>query len=313
MKFVAHALLAGVWAAAAACSMHGTNAAEPGDVIVDCEGCPEVVVIPPGSFTMGWDGAEPVREGEIRRYEGPERVVTIAYAFAVGRFEITNQQFVDFVEATGYEMSQGCFTWDGWNARFIDELSWRDPGYGRDPQPNEAVACVNWAEAQAYVEWLSERTGKSYRLLTEAEWEYAARAGNEADYMWREDEARACEYANVFDVSAQRRYPDAPIEPARCDDGHEQVAPVGSFKPNAFGLYDMSGNVWEWVFDCHEMPYPDDAPVDGSPVITETCDRHGVKGGAWMTSVDRQRFTFRGRDPIDLNSQVFGFRVARDL
>lgn len=286
---------------------------QPGELIVDCEGCPEIVVVPPGSFTMGWDGAEPVREGEIRRYEGPERVVTIARSFGVGKHEVTNGQFAAFIDATGYEMSQGCYTWDGWNARLVESLDWRDPGYGRAPLPEEPIACVNWREAQAYVKWLSAKTGESYRLLTEAEWEYAARGGLDSDYLWGEDESRACEYANVFDKSAQGLHPDAPIAPALCDDGHGQVAPAGSFKPNDFGLYDMSGNVWEWVFDCHVVPYPDDAPTDGSPVITDTCDRRGVKGGAWMTSVDRQRFTFRGRDPEELNSQVFGFRVARDL
>ena len=286
---------------------------QAGDVITDCEGCPEIVVVPPGRFTMGWDGAEPVREGEVRRYEGPERVVTIAHSFGVGRHEVTNRQFAAFVEATGYETSQGCYTWDGWNARFVDSLGWRDPGYGRPPLPEEPVACVDWRAAHAYVKWLSQKTGESYRLLTEAEWEYAARGDIHDDYMWGDDASRACDYANIFDKSAQRNLPDAPIAPAPCDDGHEQVAPVGSFKPNAFGLYDMSGNVWEWVFDCHVMPYPEDAPTDGAPVISETCDRRGVKGGAWMTSVDRQRFTFRGRDPEELHSQVFGFRVARDL
>jgi formylglycine-generating enzyme required for sulfatase activity len=234
----------------------------PGCIIGRIIGCPELVVVPPGSFTMGWDGAEPVREGEIRRYEGPERMVTIAQAFGVGRYEVTTEQFSAFVEATGFETSQGCYTWDGWNAKFVQELNWRDPGYGRALLPNDSVACVDWNEAQAYVAWLSAKTGAAYRLLTEAQWEYAARAGIEGDYMWS-DAARACDYANVFDASAQRRSPDA--------------------------------------------------PTDGSPVITETCDRRGVKGGAWMTAVDRQRFTFRGRDPAELNSQVFGFRVARDL
>lgn len=302
-----------LWGILAVSTMHIAQANEPGDIIKDCDVCPEIVVVPPGSFRMGWDGAEPLRDGEVLRYEGPERMVTITRTFGVGRFEITNEQFAAFVEATGYVSREGCFLWDGWNAELIQTLGWRDPGYGRAPLPKEPAACVNWDAAQAYVTWLSSKTNQAYRLLTEAEWEYAARAGTTADYQWGERDERACEYANVFDISAKQRSPNAKLTAARCDDGQAQVAPVGSYTPNAFGLYDMAGNVWEWVYDCHVMPYPQDAPSDGSPVVRENCDRRGVKGGAWMTTVDRQRFTFRGRDPAEQNSTGFGFRVARDL
>ena len=301
------------WVLFAAFASSTGQAREPGDIIKDCDACPEIVVVPPGKFKMGWDGAEAVRPTEIRRYEGPERAVTIAYAFGVGRFEITNEQFAAFIAGSGYAPLEGCFLWDGWNAEFSKTLGWRDPGYGRAPLPNEPAACVNWNAAQAYVKWLSVKTGASYRLLTEAEWEYAARAGNTAASIWGDQQQRACQYANVFDASAKRRSPNAKLAVAPCDDGHAQVAPVGSFKPNAFGLHDMSGNVWEWIFDCHVMPYPVDAPTDGSALIGKVCDRRGSKGGAWMTTVDRQRFTFRGRDPAEQNSSGFGFRVARDL
>ncbi len=301
------------WTLLAALVMSAAHAYELGDSIKECDVCPEVVVVPPGSFKMGWDGAEPLRDGEVRRYEGPERTVNIARPFAVGRFEITNAQFAAFIEATGFEPAEGCFLWDGWNAEFSKKLGWRDVGYGRPPLPNEPVACVNWHAAQAYGRWLSRKTGASYRLLTEAEWEYAARAGNTAEYMWSTQDERACEFANVFDVAAKIRSPNSKLTAARCDDRHAQAAPVGSFKPNAFGLHDMSGNVWEWVQDCHIMPYPADAPTDGSAVIGPVCDRRAVKGGAWMTTVGRQRFTFRGRDPAEMNSTSFGFRVARDL
>jgi formylglycine-generating enzyme required for sulfatase activity len=301
------------WRILAAFTIFTAQAHEPGDIIKDCDVCPEIVVVPPGSFKMGWDGAEPVRPSEIRRYEGPERRVTITRAYGAGRYEITNEQFAAFIDATGYVPLEGCNLWDGWNARFDKALGWRDPGYGRAPLPAEPVACVNWNAAQAYVAWLSNKTGASYRLLTEAEWEFAARAGTRTDYLWGTHDERACEYANVFDISAKKRSPNARLTAARCDDGYAQVAPVGSFKPNAFGLYDTSGNVWEWIYDCHVMPYPADAPTDGSAVIDKICDRRGSKGGAWMSTVDRQRFTFRGRDPVEQNSSGFGFRVARDI
>jgi formylglycine-generating enzyme required for sulfatase activity len=301
------------FAAFAAFAMNPAQAQKPGDIIKDCKACPEIVVIPPGSFKMGFEGAEPVRPNEIRRYEGPERTVTITKAFGAGRFEVTNEQFAAFVTDTGYVPLPGCFLWDGWDADFVKARGWDDPGYGRPPGPKEPVVCVNWYAARAYVEWLSRKTGRTYRLLTEAEWEHAARGGTTAAYQWGDQDERACEYANVFDASAVRRRQNPNLTAARCDDGYPQVAPVGKFKPNAFGLYDMSGNVWEWVQDCHVMPYPADAPTDGSAVVSKTCDRRGVKGGAWMTTVDRQRFTFRGRDPAHQNSLSFGFRVARDL
>ncbi len=297
----------------AAFAMHDALAHEPGDIIKDCRVCPEVVVVPPGSFRMGWDGAEPVRPNEIRRYEGPERTVTITRPFGVGRFEVTNEQFATFVKETGYVPLRGCYYWDGWDAEFVKTRGWEDPGYGRPAGPREPVVCVSWHAARAYVDWLSRKTGASYRLLTEAEWEHAARAGTTGAYLWGDQPERACEYANVFDASAVKRSPNPRLTAAPCDDGFAQVAPVGSFKPNAFGLYDMSGNVWEWIQDCHVMPYPADAPTDGSAVVSKVCDRRANKGGAWMTTVDRQRFTFRGRDPAHQNSLAFGFRVARDL
>ncbi len=313
MRMQSRLLRRAFWGVVVTVALGTAQAHEPGNIIKDCEICPEIVVVPPGSFKMGRDGAEPVREGEIRRYEGPERKVTIARTFGAGRFEITNEQFAAFIESTGYVPLEGCHLWDGWNSEFVKTGGWRDPGYGRAPQPKEPAACVNWNAAQAYTGWLSKKTGASYRLLTEAEWEYAARAGEELDFPWGRQGERACEYANLFDISAKKRSPNARLTAADCDDGYAQVAPVGSYKPNAFGLYDMSGNVWEWTFDCHVMPYPADAPIDGSAVVDKLCDRRAVKGGAWMTTVDRQRFTFRGRDPAEMNSLGFGFRVARDL
>ncbi|TVS09904.1 MAG: formylglycine-generating enzyme family protein [Gammaproteobacteria bacterium] len=278
------------------------------EVFRDCEDhCPEMVVVPPGSFAMGHDGGEP------ERYEGPVREVNIDYAFAVGRFEVTQAQFEAFVAATGHSSDVGCFMWDGRVARRDEAASWRDPGYGRAPDPEWPVACVDWYDAQAYVAWLSEKTGFRYRLLSEAEWEYSAKAGSEEVFPWGDDPAQACLHANIFDESAARARPEAPIAAAPCDDGHELPSPVGSFQPNAFGLYDMVGNVWEWVKDCYAMPYPDSAPRDGSPQLELGCDRRSVRGGSWNTALDRQRPTFRGRDPAELNSQVFGFRVARDM
>ncbi len=281
---------------------------KPGTVFKDCRDCPEMVVVPPGEFTMGRDGGEP------ERYEGPERRIKIGYAFAAGRFELTNGQYRRFVEATGHETAgTGCNGFVGDNFTVIPNTSWADPGYGRPIRDDEPVACIRWSDAKSYVSWLAGRTGKKYRLLTEAEWEYAARAGTQGLYAWPEqDLASACKYANVHDRSGAKTSVKLPYEPVPCDDGYIEVAPVGKFKPNAFGLYDMIGNVWEWVEDCYEMP-AGASPVDGSAQLTRGCDRRGSHGGAWRSNPARQRPSFRGRDPEALTSQIFGTRIARDL
>ncbi len=291
----------------AGCASHAPRA---GVTLQDCQQCPPLVVIPPGSFQMGAAG------GEEGRPEGPVRAVHISKAFALGRHEVTQAQFAAFVSATGHVVAGGCQVWSGeW--RTPPEADWTNPGYARTPYDDEPVACVSWNDAGAYVRWLSQRTGQRYRLPSEAEWEYAARAGSTADYYWVDSGADAdtgaCDYANVYDAAGERgsHFKWAPFT---CDDGHAQAAPVGSFKPNAFGLYDMIGNVWEWTADCYEAPYPA-RPVDGSAVeaASGTCERRVTRGGSWITRPSRDRVTFRGRDPVDALYSFFGFRVARDL
>jgi len=287
------------------------KASKPGTVFKECRDCPEMVVVPPGRFMMGREG------GEKDRYEGPVHEVTIGYAFAAGRFELTNGQYRRFVEATGHKTAgTGCNVFFGDRVEAVAGSSWADPAYGRPIRDDEPVACIRWSDAKSYVSWLAGKTGKKYRLLTEAEWEYVARAGNGGTYPWGEDPSLACKYANIHDKSSEKLAADKgiklPYGPAPCDDGYAGVAPVGKFAPNAFGLYDTIGNVWEWVEDCYEMPFPA-TPVDGSAQLAKGCDRRGARGGAWRTDYLRQRPAFRGRDPEALTSQIFGMRVARDL
>jgi formylglycine-generating enzyme required for sulfatase activity len=268
-----------------------------------------MVVVPPGEFDMGFDGGEP------ERYEGPVRRVRIAYSFAVGRTEVTNAQYRRFVEASGHATTDaGCdIPPPGQRAPVpVPGTTWRDPGYGRPIRDDEPVACVRWSDAMAYVNWLAGVTGQRYRLLTEAEWEYAARAGTTGRHVWGEDVAAACRQANIYDQSASRATPQGDKRAAPCDDGFPGVAPVGSLAANAFGLHDMIGNVWEWIEDCYEMPYSA-TPADGSAQLARGCNRRGSRGGGWRSDYARQTPTFRGRDPESLNSQIFGFRVARDL
>jgi formylglycine-generating enzyme required for sulfatase activity len=264
-----------------------------------------MVVVPPGKFMMGFDG------GLEERYEGPVREVTIDYSFALGRYEVTQAEFATFIAESGHKTSTDCAVWNGESYFHTPGADWLDPGYGRPPAPDEPVTCVTWYDVKAYTEWYAEKTGQPYRLPSEAEWEYSARAGTTGTYTWGDDPDGGCEVANHYDKSAPDE--NRPFERVDCDDGFPILAPVGSLAPNAFGLYDMTGNVWEWVQDCYRMPVPLE-PVDGSPLeVPGTCDRRAVKGGSWASSVFWQRPTFRGRDPLDRISHVFGFRLARDL
>jgi formylglycine-generating enzyme required for sulfatase activity len=287
------------------------KASKPGTVFKDCPDCPEMVVIPPGRFTMGVDG------GEKDRYEGPAHEVTIAYPFAAGRFELTNGQYRQFVEATGHATAgTGCNVFFGDRVEAVAGTNWAEPNYGRPIRDDEPVACIRWSDAKSYVSWLAGKTGRKYRLLTEAEWEYVARAGTTGTHTWGDDPSTACRQANIHDKSAEKLAADngikLPYSPAPCDDGYPGLAPVGKFAANAFGLHDTIGNVWEWVEDCYEMPYPA-RPVDGSAQLAKGCDRRGSRGGSWRTDFHRQRPAFRGRDPEALTSQIFGTRIARDL
>jgi formylglycine-generating enzyme required for sulfatase activity len=281
-----------------------------GATVRDCADCPELVVVPAGRYTMGFEG------GEAGRPEGPTRTVTLRSAFALGRHEVTHAQYATFVRATGHASGRGCYgplrAGETGNWSWYDDADWQQlPAGAPPPRADDPVVCVSWRDAQAYVAWLSQRTGERYRLPTEAEWEYAARAGSMTQFAWGDDEAGACAQANVYDQSGRDPARRTPVAP--CDDGQPRVAVVGSLAPNAFGLHDMIGNVWEWTQDCYVAPYPR-GPVDGSAVeVRGPCELRAVRGGSWRTLMFRQRSSWRGRDPEDRKADIFGFRIARDL
>jgi len=266
-----------------------------------------MIVVPAGQFTMGSPNTEPGRGSD----EGPQRTVTIAAPFAVSRFEITRDQFEHFVWATGHRISGGCIT----DRRHVGEwlpdagTTYRDPGYAQTSK--HPVACVSWHDAKAYAGWLETLTGAHYRLLSEAEWEYAARAGSAAAFPWGPDAARGCRFMNGTDLTARRKYAslDYVGEFGSCDDGKLNTARVGSYLPNRFGLFDMIGNVGEWVEDC-SGPYPrgtDSAAVEGA------CEKRVVRGGSWGTIARQLRVAERvNQRATDLDDSI-GIRVAVDL
>jgi formylglycine-generating enzyme required for sulfatase activity len=301
----------------------GDAARKPGTRFRDCgKSCPEMVVIPAGRFRMGADA------GEEGRPEGSVRDIAIPRAFAVGAREVSNAEYARFISETGRTATRGCRSYNR-AANSVDvspAADFRQPGEGAGGgAPAMPVVCVSWTDAKAYTAWLSGKTGKPYRLLSEAEWEYAARAGSSAQYPWGDRIEDGCRAANVLDragagagvlavFGGQSGTAAAPVPSAACDDRHAGAAPVGSYRPNAFGLYDMTGNVWEWVEDCYVAPYPADAPTDGRAYqVTGDCPRRSVRSGSWISVPFRNRVSWRGRDPETLVSWIFGFRIARDL
>jgi formylglycine-generating enzyme required for sulfatase activity/class 3 adenylate cyclase len=273
----------------------------------DCIGCPEMIVIPPGRFTMG------VPQSEMSRYAIPSREslalhqVRITYPFALGEYPVTRKQYATFAEETGQER-WGCnaLPLDGTRWEFDVARNWRDPGFTQaDDHP---VVCVSWYDAIAYVDWLSQKTGQRYRLPTEAEWEYAGRAGSNAGRYF--GDAPICEFANVRDQSKKQLYSAAQF--FECDGGFANTSPVASFPPNGFGLHDMLGNTREWVEDCWKFSYAD-APSDGTAREEVLCKWRVTRGASW-NSTDRFVYNlgYRANGRPDWRSEIFGFRVARD-
>ena len=259
--------------------------------IQDCSDCPQMVYIPAGTFRMG------DIQGGIGNYAEPVHRVSVR-AFLLAQTEVTVTQFRAFVDASGYKTeaghSDGCHLYENgsWNKRA--NANWRNPGFSQNAE--EPVVCISWNDAQRYIEWLSAKTGERYRLPSEAEWEYAARAGSETKYSWGNSESR--DYANYTGKSGKDKW--------------EYTAPVSSFAANAFGLYDMHGNAWEWTQDCWNGSYKG-APSDGSAWLSDNCSRRVTRGGSWKVIPYYLRSANRSRNTTASRSFNVGFRPARTL
>jgi formylglycine-generating enzyme required for sulfatase activity len=285
--------------------------------IQDCTVCPVMVELPAGSFLMGTAEADRLidpRTGKPAKNDMPQHPVTIGTPFAIGKFEVTAKQFGDFVSASGYQPEAPCMEFSPPESFTISaDFNWNDTGF---PQTNDApVGCVSFFDAQAYAAWLSTISGNTYRLPTEAEWEYAARAGSTTPFYWGTDTAVVCDYANVRSAGAftiSKRQAEADVSPGfPCDDGFAHSAPVGSFLPNAFGLYDMQGNAWEWVTDCNHKNYAG-APTDGSAWLDDRGCQFGViRSGSYLNLVERSSTTVRAGRPREGRATNMGFRVVR--
>lgn len=325
-----HALLlvVAVFISGWAVSTRANSAAEASSLGVgtqfrDCEHCPVLVVVPAGDFIMGSLASEPGRYDE----EGPQRSIHIR-RLAVGKFDVTRGEWAAFASATHRKTIGGC-TWSGLAGKSTmapnPDATWKALGFEQDDQ--HPVVCVTWDDAQAYVHWLSERTGHKYRLLTEPEWEYAARAGTSTPYPWGSGASH--EHANY---GAE----ECCSGKASGRDKWVGTSPVGAFPPNQFGLYDMHGNVMQWVQDCFAPTFSyAGLPTDGSAYSdvvvlelsgdlaamngTSSCAHHMLRGGDWADPPASIRSAARSFAPPpgaplkNYRSAGVGFRVARVL
>lgn len=301
-------------------SLSHTTAPSSGGLrcVVDEPGL-EMVLLTPTTFMMGATDAELRRFRVPARYarrEFPTRQVPIRVPFMVASTPVTRGQFRRFVSEGGQAPARFCEVFRSGRWVFDESLSWEDPGFSqRDDHP---VVAISWHDAKRYLAWLSERNGRIYRLLSDAEFEYAARGGTSTPWFWGERVELQGRYAKGADLSALGD-PDtfslsqtygSEIELAQCRTGFAYTAPVASFRPNPVGLFDMLGNVWEWVEDdFDECILPGgQAPVrlDGSPFRT-------IRGGSWAMEPVHLRCASRQRDYAWHNDRDIGFRVARDL
>lgn len=263
---------------------------------------PQLLVMPAGEYAMG----SPAEEFNHQSYEAPRHRVRIGYAFAVGKYAVTVGEFARFVADTGYNAGDKCFTGEG-GEQPRSGRDWRNPSFAQTS--DHPVVCMSWTDAQAYVTWLSKTTGHSYRLLSEAEYEYVDRGGTTTSYFWGEDASAACAYANGADADAKAALTHI-ITANTCHDGYVFTSPVGSFKPNPFGLYDITGNAWSWLADCWNENYVG-APTDGSINLAGDCKQRPLRRGSWSARPTILRAAERIRYDVDVRVDDHGIRVAR--
>ena len=243
----------------------------------------EFVQVTGGCFQMG----DTTGDGDID--EKPAHKVCVG-DFGMSTFQVTNAQFRKFKpshNSGGYK------------------------GYSLDGD-NQPVVRVTWDEAVAFAQWLSKQSGKNYRLPTEAEWEYAARGGTDTRNYWGNSMDDACSYANLHDISSKNAFKEFTWDNVNCSDGYKVTAPVGSFKPNRFGLYDMIGNVLVWCQDWYDENYYRSSPAD-NPQGPSKGQFRVLRGGSWLDEDDDCRVAKRRSFNPEINSDFFGFRLVVTL
>ncbi len=282
---------------------------KPGEIFLDCDYCPEMVVIPAGSFIMG----ELAKPNDRFRITEPKHKVTFAKPFAIGKFEVTRIEYERFINATGHDYGDLCWTVEKNGAKYRKNRSYKVIGMPRvDTYP---TVCVNWLDAKAYIKWLNaymkEKGEKAtYRLPTEAEWEYVARAGRSTKYDDGNNTKWLCDYGNYAARETSYKW-----KAKHCTDRFKKLAPVGSYKANKWGVHDMRGNVQEWTEDCAHYNYKG-APNDGSAWLggnRGNCAQRILRGGGWTSSHESLTAGARHYTKTTDRTVVYGFRVVKEL
>jgi formylglycine-generating enzyme required for sulfatase activity len=272
-----------------------------------CGFCPKMKVVPAGDYIIGSPG-----DDRNRFYgEGPQLHITIGRPFAMGVFHVTVDEFSVFAAETHYKTKSTCVTFEDGKQQERENRSWQNPGFAQGGM--QPVVCLSWGDAQAYAAWLSHKVGHAYRLPTEAEWEYAARATTKTQYSFGDDEKDMCRFGNGADQTARSGLQGSEnwtLFP--CRDGYVYTAPVGTYLPNAFGLYDMHGNAWQWLEDCWHENYQG-MPRDGTARLSGDCTRRVLRGGSYGDIPRVLRTAYRNWAVSSLRGNTIGFRVARDV
>jgi formylglycine-generating enzyme required for sulfatase activity len=267
-----------------------------------------MVTLHPGRFVMG----APAEGPDYADYERPRHGVQIDYSFALAQAPVTRGEFAAFVKATGHVAGSDCaeHTTPGAVLPRGGRFDWSNPGFAQSD--SDPVVCVSAIDAEAYIDWLSQRTGKRYRLPSEAEWEYAARGGNYRDRYFGDELSGFCRHANGADRDFDARFgaQSALANNTACSDGYVFTSPVRSFPPNPFGLYDMIGNVMQLTADDWHPTYSG-APTDGRAWVGDGSSRV-LRGGSWFAVPGGLSAVWRTGQDRDWRLPFAGFRVARD-
>lgn len=258
----------------------------------DCPSCPSMRVVPHGAFMMGAKGERAPKE------QRPSRLVAIEYPFAVSQYEITVGEYAQFVREMGYyPINDGCQVYSNGRYGQVRHANWANTGHSQTH--DHPVSCVSWFDATTYVAWLANRTGKPYRLLSEAEWEYAFRASTREERPGFGKVQLPCALGNL-------------INTAGCESDALFTQQVGQYPANGFGLKDMAGNVSEWVADCWSANHAD-ADMSSQARQTPFCKIHVIRGGGWLDGPESMDYAYR-RPVLDgVRRDLIGIRIARDL
>ena len=274
--------------------------AAPKEIRDACQNCPVMVSIPHGRYQRGIPLNETRTEGAPPEYDEPARPVhrvVVRHDFYMAKHHTTVGDFRAFVARTHYDAG----------------ACWKNPFPDRPQSDTDPVVCVDYAAAEAFARWIGSQTKAHYRLPSEAEWEYAARAGTTASRYWGDNRADACGNANAADRSLARKDHDNPNDPVvffPCDDGYAYTAPAGSFAPNGFGLHDMLGNAWQWTRDCWN-PHYGKTPATDSAATKGDCDQRPIRGGSWSNMPITVRSGVRVGVGKSTQVPLIGFRLVR--